>query len=229
MKNKKQLIWFTIIFAVIGFIALQIPVTQLVGSKAKFSLFDAFAPTATGFLGMGPGIIAVFLMRLVDFLVHGAEVSDIGTIIRFFPVLFGAFYFAKKSKASVWIPVIAIAAFNIHPIGRTVWYFSALWLIPIAAHFVREKSLLARSLGATFTQHSVGGALWIWAFSTPAIIWQGLIPVVLVERALFTVGIAVTYVVFSNVFEALKQKNLAVGVPVEKRFLFKEWKRLLGS
>lgn len=46
--TKKNFL-FIVIFVVLGFIALQIPVAQLEGSKAKFMVYDAFAPVV-GFL-----------------------------------------------------------------------------------------------------------------------------------------------------------------------------------
>ncbi len=140
MKNIKRYftkrnLLFIAIFAFVGFIALQIPVTQVWGSKAKFTVYDAFAPIAGAFIGSIPGVIAVFLMQFFNFLIHGAHIQDAGTIIRFFPTLFAALYFAKKGKFNLIIPIIAIAAFVVNPIGRTVWYFSLFWLIPIIAYF----------------------------------------------------------------------------------------------
>ena len=184
----KQNLYFIAIFTILGFLALQVPVTQLVGSKAKFTLFDAFGPIAGSFIGTVPGVIAVFLMQLFNFLVHGANVLDMGTIIRFFPSLFAVAYFSRKSKLGIIVPLLAIVAFNAHPIGRSVWYFSLFWLIPIICHFFRDGFLLARpdrnrapqgarstaiggavsigarALGATFTAHAVGGAIWAWTF-----------------------------------------------------------------
>src|SRR3989344_7472875 len=184
MKYFQQLITkknvlFIIAFAILGFIALQIPVTQVMGSKVKFTVYDAFAPVAGSFIGSLPGVIAVFLMQLFNFLIHGAQIQDAGTIIRFFPMLFAAIYFARKGKINLIIPLLAIIAFVAHPIGRTVWYFSLFWLIPIAAHFFRDRFLFLRALGATFSAHAVGGALWIWVFTLPASAWNALIPIVI--------------------------------------------------
>ena len=162
--TKKNLL-FIAVFAILGFVALQIPVTQIAGSKAKFTVYDAFAPVAGSFIGSIPGVIAVFLMQFFNFLTNGAQIEDAGTIIRFFPMLFAVLYFAKKRKINLIVPVLAIAAFVAHPVGQTVWYFSLFWLIPIAMHFLRDRFLVARALGATFTAHAVGGALWIWTFS----------------------------------------------------------------
>jgi hypothetical protein len=217
--TKKNII-FILIFTVLGFLALQIPFTSLMGSKANFTLFDFFGPMATGFIGTLPGVIAVFLMQLINFLAHGAKVVDAGTIIRFFPMLFAAWYFGKKSKFHLLIPIIAIAAFTIHPIGRSVWYFSFYWLIPIGCYVARDRSVLARALGATFTAHAVGGALWIYFFNLPKEVWISLIPVVAAERLLFALGIAAMYVAINNLLYILvKQKIVRWPFAINKQYL----------
>lgn len=40
--TKKNVLFITI-FVILGFIALQIPVTQLAGSKVNFTIYDAVA------------------------------------------------------------------------------------------------------------------------------------------------------------------------------------------
>ena len=205
--NKRN-IFFILIFVFIGLIALQIPFTQLAGSKVKFSAFDFFGPIAGGFIGTAPGVIAVFLMQFANFLIHGAKVVDAGTIIRFFPMLFAAGYFGRKSKISAVIPLIAMGAFIAHPIGGTVWYFSLYWLIPLFCYFFHERSLIARSLGATFGAHAVGGALWIYAFNMEKPLWDALIPVVFMERVLFALGIAAVYVAFNTILNFLVERKV---------------------
>lgn len=217
---SKKNVLFIIIFVVLGFIALQIPIAQVVGSKTKFMAYDAFAPMAGAFIGTLPGVLAVFFMQFINFLVHGAVIEDIGTIIRFLPMLFAVLYFARKSKFNLIIPIIAILAFIVHPIGITVWYFALFWTIPIIAYFFRNRFLLARSLGATFTAHAVGGALWIWVFALPAPVWISLIPIVILERALFAIGISVSFVLVNNLLAFLKKKQiLNLGFNIEGKYL----------
>lgn len=224
--SKRNLIFITI-FSVLGLVALQIPVTKLEGSKAAFTLFDFFGPIATAFIGTIPGIIAVFLMQFLNFLLHGANVVDAGTIIRFFPMLFAAAYFGKKGKFNIIVPILAIVIFNLHPIGRSVWYFSLYWLIPIVCYFFRDRSLLARSLGATFTAHSVGGALWIHVFALPKAVWIGLIPIVAIERLLFAGGMAATYILMTNVVHYLtNRKKQAWHLPTDARYVWQTEKLL---
>lgn len=220
--SKKNLL-FVFIFAVLGFIALQIPVAQLEGSKAKFMIYDAFAPVAGAFIGSLPGVVAVFLMQFLNFLAHGAVIEDAGTIIRFLPMLFAVLYFGRKNKLDLLIPALAIATFIAHPIGRTVWYFALFWTIPIITYFFRDRFLLARAFGATFTAHAVGGALWIWFFAMPASVWISLIPVVALERSFFALGICASFVLVNNLLALLEKKHiLNLGFIIDR-------KHLLGS
>jgi hypothetical protein len=217
--TKKNLL-FIAIFAILGFVALQIPVAQIAGSKAKFTVYDAFAPVAGSFIGSIPGVMAVFLMQFFNFLAHGAQIEDLGTIIRFFPMLFAVLYFTKKGKVNLIVPSLAIAVFVAHPVGRTVWYFSLFWLIPIVMHFLRDRFLVARALGATFTAHAVGGALWIWTFSLPASVWNSLIPVVITERLLFALGISGSFILVNNLLGFLEKKRLlALGFYLDPKYL----------
>lgn len=216
----KKNVLFIAIFVVLGFIALQIPVAQLEGSKAKFMVYDAFAPIAGAFIGSVPGVIAVFFMQFFNFLAHGAVIEDIGTIIRFLPMLFATLYFAKKGKFNLIIPLVAIAVFVAHPIGRTVWYFTLFWTIPMIAYFFRDRFLLARALGATFTAHAVGGALWVWVFALPASVWTSLIPIVAMERILFAFGIAGSFLLVNNLLCLAEKKHiLNIGFYINQKYL----------
>lgn len=219
-ENLKKKLIFAVIFSVVGFIFLQIPVNQLAGSNVSFTLFDLFAPIAGGFLGPVIGIISVFLMTLGNFFYSGSEFTA-GPIIRLFPTLFAVYYFAKKDRSNIVIPVLAMVAFWAHPEGRQAWYYALFWLIPIASYF-RKDNLFIRSLGATFSAHAVGGALWIWVFNLPANVWISLIPVVAAERLLFASGISLSYIVLTNALAFLEKKNILPEkiVVLEKKYLY---------
>lgn len=204
-KTQPKKILFVIIFAAIGFLAMQIKFTQIIGSNLKFSLFDFYGPIAAGFVGSIWGLITVMLMQLINWAVHGLAV-DTATIIRFFPMLLAVLYFAKKSKLVLIVPVIAMLAFWLHPEGRQAWYYALYWLIPLAMYFLHDKLLFARALGATFTAHSVGGALWIWTFNLPASVWTGLIPVVWLERGLMAIGLSLTFMAGNYLLSLIDKK-----------------------
>ena len=218
---KGQKLFALIIFVTLGFAALQVPINHLAGSKASFTMFDLFAPVSGAFLGSWFGIVAVFLMQLVNLMFHGFANFDKGTIIRLFPVLFGVWFFSKRSGNFLIIPLLAIISFNLNPIGRSVWYYSLFWTIPVFCYFLRDRSLFARALGAAFTAHAVGGALWIWAFNLPAAVWISLIPVVAMERLLFASGIAGVYVLLNNVLFVLSKKRFTPNAfLVNKKYVF---------
>jgi hypothetical protein len=217
-KNK---IFLTVFFTVFGIIALQIPFSIVLGSNTKFTLFDYFAPSTGAFLGTIPGIISVFMIQIINIIIHGNNGIDTASLIRLFPTLFAVFYFSKKRTVNIVIPAICMAAFILHPVGRQSWQYSMFWLIPITANFFR-KNLFIRSLGATFTAHAVGSVLWIWTFGLTPQIWLALIPQVILERTLFTGGITLFYL-FANNLLGLLQKNISIFqyLSLEKQYILK--------
>lgn len=211
-KAVREKLLFLVLFTLVGFLTLQIPFNKLAGSNVSFTLFDFFAPLAGAFLGPIYGIASVFSVMMANNLIKDVPWT-LGTIIRLFPTLFAVYYFAAVSKKNngKWIlaiPILAIIAFLVHPIGRTVWYYPLLfWLIPLVAYKFK-KNLFLKSLGATFTAHAVGGAAWIWAFNLPASVWNSLIPVVIAERLLFATGIAVSFIVVKHILKYLVSKKV---------------------
>jgi len=206
MTNLKKRLFFLLVFIIIGFILLQIPFTNIIGSNQKFSLFDFFAPTIGAFLTSIWGALSVIVVKSVSVLVSGQSFDTV-TIIRLFPLALGALYFGarKYKKLVAFIPVICIILFVIHPEGRGAWVFSLYWLIPLIAVFAK-KSLIFNSLGTTFTAHSIGGVAFLYALNLPSEVWLALIPIVFLERMLFMAGIAVSYVVMNTLVNWLSIK-----------------------
>ena len=207
--SKKRII-FLLLFVIMVFIGNRINFSALIGAENQFfTLFQFFGPIAGSFLGPFFGIISVLGAELVDFLLAG-KIFTLVNVIRLTPMLFAAYYFGtKKKKLSIIIPLIAMAIFILHPIGRQVWFFLLYWTIPIIVKILPKKysdNVLLKSLGATFTAHSVGGAAWIWTVPMTASQWIALIPVVAYERLLFAGGIAGSYVILNTVLDKLVEK-----------------------
>lgn len=205
-KTYRAKFIFTAFFVILGLIALQIPFTRLLGGSVRFTLYDFIAPTLGAFLALTPGILVVLLTQLLNFLIHPNSVTGIGSIIRLFPTLFAVYYFSKKRPVNIAVPLICILIFNLHPVGRSAWAYSLLWLIPVLSHYFRNN-LFLKSLGATFTAHAVGGALWIWAFGLSREMWLALIPQTLIERFLMAGGITLSYLTLVKVLNFLKAKK----------------------
>lgn len=227
-KLMRSKLVFVLFFIVLGIVALQIPINTLAGSKVKFTLFDLLAPISGAFLGTPVGIISVLAMQFVNLVTHGfsgVNTSSPLTLIatlRFLPLLVGVWFFAKREWRLLFIPAAAIIVFNLHPIGRTVWFYSLFWIIPYLIWPLRDRFLIARSLGATMTAHAAGGAVWIWAFNLPANIWVSLIPVVILERTIFALGISASYILTNNILGYLSSKKLIPKVAMlDKRYFLK--------
>lgn len=201
--NKKTI--FITIFVAIGLLSMQFKFTQIIGSDLKFSLFDFYGPIAGAFIGSIAGLVTVLAMQVVNWAIYGFAV-DLGTLIRFLPMLLAVIYFARKTKWILAVPIIAMLAFWAHPEGRVAWYYALYWLIPIAMYFVYNKSLLARALGTTFTAHCTGSVLFLYAFNLKSEVWLSLIPVVWKERVLMALGIALIFIAFNYVLSSVDKK-----------------------
>ncbi len=226
MKNK---LLYILIFAALGFLLLQLPVNTLVGTRAKLTFFDMFYPVSGAFLGTTFGFVAVFAMQIANLFLHGfSSLSTVSILAllatsRLVSMGAGVFAFSRKDKWALVLPAASILLFLLNPVGRAVWYFTFLWMIPLAASLFRKKSLFANSLFATFSSHSVGGALWIWAFKTTPLYWNTLIPVVILERSIFALGISANFILLNNVLTyAEKVKILPQsGIELSKKYLLK--------
>ncbi|MFA5052175.1 MAG: hypothetical protein WC544_03900 [Patescibacteria group bacterium] len=225
---KKRLLYI-ISFSVIGLIFLQIPFSTIIGgSRQSFSLFDFFAPTIGAFLASGWGALTVIAVKSFNVIVHHQS-FDLTTVIRLFPLAFAAIYFGTKKYKTIvsLLPIACMVMFILHPEGRQAWYYSLYWLIPIASSFMK-KSLVMNSLGATFTAHAIGSVAFLYAFNLPAEAWIALIPIVFVERMMFTAGIAVSYVAMNSLASVLSSR---FRLPIPQSFIRPEFvlsKKLLS-
>ncbi len=223
--HKKKLI-FVALFVVIAFFAQRINFSPVIGAeKQYFTLFQFFGPIAGAFLGSVFGVIAVLAAELINFFVVGKEAALIN-IMRLAPMLFAVYYFgSEKKNLNVIVPLIAIVLFVLHPVGRQAWFYSLFWTIPIIVRLLPGKYSMCvplRSLGATFTAHSVGSALWVWTVPMTAGQWIALIPITAFERLLFAAGIGITYVTFNalldKILDVFKIKVPGDVLRIDKRF-----------
>ncbi|MCX6723915.1 MAG: hypothetical protein NT155_01925 [Candidatus Staskawiczbacteria bacterium] len=204
MKRK---VLFLIIFTVIGLIAFQISIDRIVGSNQNFTLFELLGPVGGMFLGPVLGAVSAFVVRMLNVVMFHQKL-DFLTIIRFLPAMLAAVYFGLKQKKTAIIFPICIALFLLNPIGRQAWMYSLIWLIPFAATFAKKR-LIFNSLGATFTAHAVGSVIFLYSFGLTPAIWISLIPIVFIERGLFTIGIWASCLAFNFVLDKLTNFKFA--------------------
>ncbi len=222
IKDLAKKILFLVLFTVVAFITQNINFSALVGAQNQFfTLFQFFGPIAGSFLGPWIGSLTVFLSEVANNLVTGKEFTLLN-ILRLLPMVVAAIYFGMKKKPfGIIVPLLSIIAFIAHPIGRTVWFFTLYWTIPIIVKLLPERyrnNILIKSLGTTFTAHAVGGAIWIYTVPMTAEQWIGLIPVVAYERLLFAVGIAGSYILVNTLLDKLDEKWSLPFLTISKRY-----------
>ncbi len=221
MEFDLKKILFVIVFGIMALIASQINFSQVLGTQNQFfTVFQFFGPIAGAFLGPVFGGAAILLSNIFnDFIFSGKELNLIN-IARLLPMVFAAAYFAtsKKRDWTLIVPLVAIAAFLLHPIGQQVWYFALFWTIPIIAKLISPTRLFVKSLGATFTAHAVGGALWIYVFQTTPEYWIALIPIVIFERFLFAIGISASYIVFNTLLSRVETMLPQGIISIDKKY-----------
>jgi hypothetical protein len=212
---------FVMLFSLLVLAADSMNFSPILGGAANksFTLFQFLGPIAGGFLGAGVGAVSVLLAEVVSFFWLGKAVNLLN-IILLAPMLFATAYFAMYSRgkfAGAAISLICMVAFIAHPIGGQAWIYSLYWLVPAIALALPEH-LFLRSLGSTFTAHSIGSVVWLYAFPSTAAFWLALIPVVAVERLLFASGISVSYIALNALFARVEAVAKSGFVTIEQRY-----------
>lgn len=223
MISKREFA-FVALFTLLTLLSMKLNFSAIVGSEsASFTFFQFLGPIAGGFMGvMGVGV--VLFAQLFNFVLFGTK-GTITSILFIIPMLGAALYFgfSRKegllSKLSLAVPLIAMLAFWATPAGAEAWFYALFWLVPVASIFFREH-LILRSLGATFTSHAIGSAIWAWSFPMTAAQWTALVPVTAMERIIFAAGIAVSYVVFTNILRAVDSAfDIGKFVDIDRRYV----------
>ena len=212
---------FLLLFSAMVFFGDRINFSKLMGAENQFfTLFQFFGPIAGVFLGPAVGVLSVLIAEVGSYVVLGKAFTLV-SMLRLLPMMFAAWYFGtRKSVLNIFTPVAAILLFIVHPVGRQVWYFSLFWTIPIIVKILPKRYSempVLKSLGATFTAHSVGGAMWNYIVPMTPAAWIALIPVVIFERLVFTAGITASYYGMNTLLDRLDAKTKADFVHVEKK------------
>ncbi|MCX8166985.1 MAG: hypothetical protein N3E37_03990 [Candidatus Micrarchaeota archaeon] len=224
---------FVLIFLFLSVMAFNIHLSHIrffsddvKNAPKTFTLFQFIGPTAGAFLSTSYGIFVVILAQIIDFIIKGKEFV-LANILFIFPSL-GAVYFfsvyvknnAKKDLVTYVIPIISILLFAVHPVGGQALLYTGFWLIPIVVKFL-PRNLFLRSLGATFTTHAIGSTIWLYLFDTSPLFWYALIPIVIVERVTFALGISVTFVLLNTLINALTTRFIEITrfINVEKEYV----------
>lgn len=99
----------------------------------------------------------------------------------------------QRFLLNVVLPLLCMIIFIAHPVGRQAWAYSLYWFIPMGLYFFPRKSLFAISLQSSFIAHAVGSIFWLFFLPMSPERWIALIPIVAVERLLFSLAGVVVY------------------------------------
>lgn len=205
------------IFVALAVAASKMNFSSVLGTESQsFTLFQLLAPIGGGLFSPFFGAFAALLAQGVNFAVFGGS-TDMFSLLRFFPAMFAAWYFGTKGRNILAVPVLCMALFVLHPVGSQAPWYALFWIIPIAAKFA-GSNLGMRALGTTFTAHAVGSVAFLYTIPSSPELWIGLIPVVFFERAVFTAGIAFSYVAVSTLLDLLSTKVDLKALRIEKRY-----------
>lgn len=206
------------LFSAAAFAASFVPLSYFWGGAGKqLTLLDAIAPMAVSFLGPAAGIISILLAKGAALAAGTSSGALLATIALFAPPLAAAYFFAKYASDNsnsriimAAIPLACMALFLAHPVGAVAWQYSLLWLIPAAIAVLPTRHLFLRSLGTTFTQHAIGGVVWIYLVNalTPQV-WLGLIPQVMGERLVLASAMSAGFLAVSAAVERVKAMEKA--------------------
>ena len=192
---------FFIIFTALSLGAFQISIDHIIGSNQNFTLFEFLSPIGGMFLGPILGAASGFAVSLINIIIFHKSFNFL-TAALFLPPISASIYFGLKQKATAIIFPVCIILFLLNPIGRQAWMYPLIWLIPFFATF-GKKRLILNSLGATFTAHAVGTIIFLYMFGLTPAIWMALIPVVFIERGIFTLGIWVSCLALNTILDKL--------------------------
>ncbi len=198
-----QAIAWLIIIKLVSFLKISF----IVGSQlAHFSAVSIVTPL----VGLLSGIIGCWALLVIK-MAFGFAYNPVISLhmLAFCVPGFCASLYLASSHISIRLilPIVCMVLFIGHPVGFYSFAYALCWLIPIILYFVRKKSFFLQALGSTFVAHAVGSVIWLYTVPMSSVLWLGLIPIVIVERLLFASGIVITYTVFCNLRNRLRNIN----------------------
>ena len=228
-------IMFSLLFACALIILSKTKLTPIFGTDSKLSAAAIFGPVISSVIGVVPGSATIIFAQLVGYLIGFYSIKSVVSLLTFAPILFGGIYFARHLKGGVRLmvlPAACIVAFLLHPIGRSVWFYSLFWTIPILVTYFKPSidhklrkvtkhyeiiSVLLAGLAATFIDHSVGSIIYLYFYNIEAKFWIMAIPFTVVERLFLGFGIGATYLGIRAALKVMRKSSIAILIPVEQK------------
>jgi hypothetical protein len=194
-------------------------VSFIVGSKAAFfSLTQCITPLMGRYGGTQTSIIYFLIRTLLKALVTGP--LSLIVLLYHIPSLFQCLYWAliapKSSQPAGFFAKIALSVlcmsciglFVTHTVGSQAYIYSFFWIFPAVMPFIVTQNLFLHALASTFVAHAVGSVIWLYTAPMTPEVWLSLIPIVVIERLLFALGI----VILSKVYDGFNKHKVMFTV-----------------
>ena len=188
-----------IAFASITKLASFLKVSIIFGAyTAGFSALNCIMPLSGAFCGIGGSSLVALIGLAFRLILRGSVPLHFAAY--HIPGLFGAYYWGSHSVfIRVLVPLACMALFIAHPVGSGAWIYAMYWLIPVALYFMK-KSTFNTALGSTFVVHAVGSVIWLYTRDTSVLLWHSLLPIVLLERMAFAIGMVLMHRIMNFLF-----------------------------
>lgn len=194
------------------FCAVALKVTAF--CKTSFILgsscaFFSLAPIIVPLSGMLGGIEGSFVLFAISCIVRfvWSGMFSFHFLAYHIPGLFASLYLSCPHWGLRLLPaVLCMILFLAHPVGLAAGVYTLLWLIPIGIYLIGKKNIFLDALAATFTAHAVGSVIWLYTMPMTPHAWLALIPVALVERFTYALGIVVAYKIVVAVSAAMASR-----------------------
>lgn len=121
----------------------------------------------------------------------------------------------------VLLPLVCMVLFILHPESTQAWVYTLYWLVPMVIYWRASTSIFAQSLSSTFIAHAVGSVIRQYTVPMTCGAWLVLIPVVLVERMVFALGMTALYYVIMQTKDVAQRLAIALQAPARVQSSYK--------
>ncbi|MBX9831072.1 hypothetical protein K2X40_03875 [Candidatus Babeliales bacterium] len=211
MKNSKVKNTSLILFGILALVSFFVPISPILGSF-KFTLtgVSTVFPLIGGLASLP--YAALFIMTYGLF----RALTAISITTTGIPLFFATMNWNIQTQAltnksrtinlarlflQVVVPMICMALFVAHPVGRQAFVYSWFWLVPVALYTLEKlniRGVFFTALSSTFIAHGIGTALWIYMVPMTAEQWIALIPVTLAERLVMAAASTLFFVLIKS-------------------------------
>lgn len=199
----------------ISIIALNcVKISYIVGSHAAGFTFSNCLVPLSGYWS-GPVGSALICASLLFYRMARTCWNPFSLLVYHVPGFFASLYFAFNHWViRILVPLVSMVLFMVHPVGSHAWVYTLPWLVPVSVSLIGARSFFLHALASTFVAHAVGSTLWIYFNPMTASAWIALLPVALIERCSFALGMSMirSYVNLLKAFFATGTISLSSSI-----------------